>query len=147
MLYHNQPNSALHSPSAQSNKENQRDVVNAFISSVLLGEGKNKNVANDGPRREVLSMGNNQSSVVAEWLDGNSMTASSGATSNNWTVLAVYSEVAIRKLQGVEGLLSSLMKRYSLYYEHHCKQQTNNGQSNNQTRLFIMYSFVGDSVY
>jgi len=130
VLYHNQPNrlTARHVSVAQDdNKENQRDVVNAFISSVLLGEGKNKNTATgEGPRRENLYLGSNQSSVVVEWLDGSTTTAGDGPSSEerrNWIAMAVYPEVAIRKLHGVDVLLSSLMRRYALYYEHHCSKQ------------------------
>ena len=50
VLYHNQPTRLQHVALAQDNKENQRDVVNAFIASVLLGEGKNKNSLEDGLR-------------------------------------------------------------------------------------------------
>ncbi|KAL7537459.1 hypothetical protein ACHAXR_007835 [Thalassiosira sp. AJA248-18] len=135
VLYHNQPNTPHHTTLAQDNKENQRDVVNTFISKVLLGEGKNKNATtdDDGPCREVLSMGSNQSPVVAEWLDGSSINSDAlNEECKNWIVLAVYPEVAIRKLQGVDALLSSLMKRYSLYYEHHCKQS-----SKQQACLFV----------
>jgi signal recognition particle receptor subunit alpha len=109
------------------NKENQRDVVNAFISSVMLGEGKNKNTTTgEGPRRENLHLGSNQSSVVVEWLDGSTTTAGEGPSSEerrNWIAVAVYPEVAIRKLHGVDVLLSSLIRRYALYYEHHCSKQ------------------------
>ena len=65
VLYHNQPNTLQHTLSlsvSNDNKENQRNVINTFISSVLLGEGKNKNATtddNDGPRREILTLGNN----------------------------------------------------------------------------------------
>ncbi|KAL9184006.1 hypothetical protein ACHAXT_002092 [Thalassiosira profunda] len=131
VLYHNQPNRLHHASVAQdNNKENQRDVVNAFISSVLLGEGKNKNASTDGPCREILSIGNQ--SVVAEWLDGSTTTSDASAEEErrNWIVLAVYPEVAVRKLQGVDALLTSLMRRYSLYYEHHCKQS--NAQKDRQ---------------
>jgi hypothetical protein len=125
VLYHNQPNRLRHVALAQDNKENQRDLVNAFISSVLLGEGRNVNATTgEGPRRENLSLGN-QSSVVVEWLDGSMTTACDGPSSEerrNWIALAVYPEVAIRKFHGVDFLLSSLMRRYALYYEHHCKQ-------------------------
>ena len=135
VLYHNQPNT-LTTLSAQDKENHQRDVVNAFISKVLLGEGKKKKNSNQdddgsGPScREVLSMGTNQSNIIAEWLDGSSIASSSTTDDTNyheewknWIVLAVYPEVAIRKLHGVDGLLSSLMKRYSLYYDHHCKLQ------------------------
>jgi len=138
VLYQNQPNRLHHHPTLaqDGNKENQRGVVNTFISSVLLDEGKNKNNVQDGggPRREILSF-NDQSSIVAEWLDG-SMVKSSDDSSNeergNWIVLAVYPEVAIRKLQGVDALLSSLLKRYSLYYDHQRKQKNDQSQNSNQ---------------
>lgn len=129
VLYHNQPNRLRHVALAQDSKENQRDVVNAFISSVLLGEGKNKNAAiGEGPRRENLSLGN-QSTVVVEWLDGSTTTVGDG-----WIALAVYPEVAIRKLHGVDTLLSSLMRRYALYHEHHCKRINDQAGENPQYR-------------
>ncbi|KAL3826968.1 hypothetical protein ACHAXA_000032 [Cyclostephanos tholiformis] len=116
-------------------KENQRDLVNAFILSVLLGEGKNVQASSgEGPRREILSR-SNQSPVVVEWLDGSTTTAGDGASSEerrNWIALAVYPEVAIRKLHGVDALLSSLMRRYALYYEHHCKKIIDQGGENPQ---------------
>jgi len=137
VLYHNQPNRLRHVAVAQDNKENQRDVVNAFVSSVLLREGKNKNTATgEGPRRENLFLGN-QSSVVVEWLDGSTTTAGDGPSSEerrNWIALAVYPEVAIRKLHGVDVLLSSLMRRYALYHEHHCKQMNEKPGENAQNR-------------
>ena len=137
VLYNNQPNRLRHVAAAQDNKENQRDVVNALISSVLLGEGKNKNSATgEGPRRENLFLGN-QSSVVVEWLDGSTTTAGDGPSSEerrNWIAMAVYPEVAIRKLHGVDVLLSSLMRRYALYYEHHCKQMNDQPGENAQYR-------------
>jgi signal recognition particle GTPase len=133
VLYHNQPNSLR--TLAQDNKENQRDLVNSFILSVLLGEGKNVQASSgEGPRREILSR-SNQSPVVVEWLDGSTTTAGDGASSEerrNWIALAVYPEVAIRKLHGVDALLSSLMRRYALYYEHHCKKIIDQGGENPQ---------------
>ncbi len=111
--------------------------MNAFISSVLLGEGKNTNAAlGEGPRREVLSRGN-QSPVVVEWLDGSTTTAGDGPSNEerrNWIALAVYPEVAIRKLHGVDALLISLMRRYALFYEHHCKQVYDQGSESLQCR-------------
>jgi signal recognition particle GTPase len=135
VLYHNQPNRlrAL----AQDNSENNRDLVNVFISSVLLGEGKNSNAAlGEGPRREILSRGN-QFPVVVEWLDGSTTTAGDGPLSEerrNWIALAVYPEVAIRKLHGVDALLTSLVRRYALYYEHYCKHIYDQGNENPQYR-------------
>ena len=119
-----------------TNKENQRDVVNAFISSVLLGEGNNTNPASvGGPRREILSLAN-QSSVVAEWIDGSTIINIDSGPENvertNWIVLAIYSEVAIRKLQGVDALLSMLSRRYGAYHEHYCKQFQDETKENEQ---------------
>ena len=135
VLYHNQPTRLQHVALAQDNKENQRDVVNAFIASVLLGEGKNKNSLEDGPRREILSL-TNQSSVVAEWLDGGNLNTIDDGSVNeerrNWIVLAIYPEVAIRKLQGVAALLSLLFRRYAMYHEHYCKQFSDGRKQNEQ---------------
>jgi len=137
VLYHNQPTRLQHVALAQDNKdkENQRDVVNAFIASVLLGEGKTKNSLEDGPRREILSL-TNQSSVVAEWLDGGNLNTNDDGSVNeerrNWIVLAIYPEVAIRKLQGVDALLSLLFRRYAMYHEHYCKQFSDGRKQNEQ---------------
>ncbi len=123
VLYHNQP-STLHRV-AHDNKENQRDVINSFISSVLLGKRENKRSSTEGRRREILS-NTNQSSVVAEWLDGDHINTIDVGLENgdqrNWIVLVIYHEVAIRKLQGVDALLSLLFRRYAQYHEHYCKQ-------------------------
>ena len=133
--------------SRSSSKENWnqgqgREVVNSFISSVLLGEGgtnsKNNNNLAGGmkeggrPRhREILYLGNNsnQTPIVVEWLDGNNCTPAlagggdAGSPTRNWIILASYPEVAMRKLYDVDILLSSLIRRYALYYEHYCNQQ------------------------
>ena len=85
---------------------------------------------------------NNTTSVVAEWLDV-SKSVTDGTT-KNWIVLAVYPEVAVRKLQGVDALLSSLMKRYALYYDHHCKQQQASN-SNKQMQSWNMHLYVPPS--
>jgi len=45
--------------------------------------------------------------------------------------LAIYPEVAIRKLHGVDTLLTSILKRYTLYYDHQSKLNTRD-TSNNQ---------------
>lgn len=119
-----------------TNKENQRDIVNAFISSVLLGEGNNTDPASvGGPRREILSLAN-QSSVVAEWIDGSTIKNIDSGSENmertNWIVLAIYPEAAIRKLQGVDTLLSMLFRRYAAYHEHYCKQLQDETKENEQ---------------
>lgn len=138
VLFHNQPNGRHphRTPLAQADStENQREVVNAFISSVLLGEGKEKHAAanKEGPRREIIAFGNRRPSVVAEWLDGNATTIPAEEEQRqNWIVLAVYPEVALRKLQGVHALLSSLLKRYALYYDHHYKQQHSSNEPPSQ---------------
>lgn len=125
VLFHNQQN--RQHPHGTSPA--LRDVINTFISSALLGEGKDRNSAsnNEGSRREIISLGNRQTPVVAEWLDGSTITTKSISADEeqrvNWIVLAVYPEVALRKLHGVGALLSSLLKRYALYYDHHYKQQ------------------------
>lgn len=146
MLYHNRPANLRHASLAQDtgNKENQRDVINAFISSVLLGEGKNKNAIDDGECREVLSLGN-QAPIVAEWLDGNTTTSDgSNEDRRSWIIVAVYPEVASRKLlQGVNSLLSSMMKRYALFYEHHKQQKKDEWNMN----LYIPPSNSFDSAF
>lgn len=140
VLYHNRPRGLHNHSGGSDDKENQRDVINAFVSTVLLGEGRSKNVLGDssgddgGPRREVITLGN-QSSVVAEWLDGSGVDGED-ETRKNWIALAVYPEVAIRKLRGVDALLSSLVRRYGLYYDHHCKQRLeDNGETEQQSAL------------
>mmetsp|Transcript_31603 Transcript_31603/g.63267 ORF Transcript_31603/g.63267 Transcript_31603/m.63267 type:complete len:621 (+) Transcript_31603:94-1956(+) len=110
------------------------EVANLFLTTVLLGETKtssgsitkNINITNvEGTKREILSLGNQYSNVVAEWIDGDTV-ISSGKNDDdsdewrNWIVLAVYPEVALRKIQGVGALLTSMLRRYSMYYEHYC---------------------------
>ena len=77
---------------------------------------------------------------MAEWLDGSKISSSTDAVDNSsWIVLAVYPEVAIRKLQGVDALLSSLLRRYTLYYDHHSSKQeqtANNDQSSSSSNQF-----------
>jgi hypothetical protein len=157
VLYHNNCSSAKQVrhhgvasllPQAQENwnQGQGREVVNSFISSVLLGEGgtnsKNKNKLvggtgiNEGSRprhREILYLGSNQTPIVVEWLDGNNNCSTPalvggggdarGLPTRNWIILASYPEVAMRKLHDVDILLSSLIRRYALYYEHYCKTQ------------------------
>ncbi len=112
------------------------EITNLFLTTVLLGETKSPSgsIANNvnktntvGPNREILSLGTQYSNMVAEWIDGSSV-ISSGKISDddneewrNWIVLAVYPEVALRKIQGVETLLASMLRRYSMYYEHYRK--------------------------
>jgi signal recognition particle GTPase len=110
----------------------------------LLGDGKhNKNAtidANHAPNRELLSL-DNQASMMAEWLDGNTISNNEGTTAEkNWIVLATYPEVAIRKLSGLDALLTSLLKRYALFFEHHCNNTnptTNNGRSTSSSKYNI----------
>ena len=116
VLYHNQSSNSL----LPNDKENDVNVVNRFITSILLGD---KSKYEGGPCREILQL-DDQRTVVAEWLDGNN----NGSEWENWIVLALYPDVALRKLQGVDALLSSVMKRYSLFYEHHCQQSKQNEQ-------------------
>ena len=121
VLYHNQPINPL---SRNENKENQQDEINVFISSILLGDGKHKSAGankGDGPCREILSLGD-QTSVVAEWLDGSTATGVKGNDPSDWIVLALYPDVALRKLQGVDAMLSSVLRRYALFYDHHSTQ-------------------------
>ena len=116
---------------------------------MLLGEGKNKNATAEGPRREVVSLGD-QSSVVVEWLDGNTMTNSDASTNvdlQNWIVLAVYPEVAVRKMQGVDALLSSVLRRYALYYDHNCKQTNQQKPQSWNMQLFVPPSDEFDSAF
>ena len=74
---------------------------------------------------------------MAEWLDGSNISSTTDAVDNSsWIVLAVYPEVAIRKLQGVDAILSSLLRRYTLYYDHHSSNQeqtANNDQSSSSS--------------
>eukprot|EP00804_Cyclotella_cryptica_P015262 CCRYP_005377-RA/>CCRYP_005377-RA protein AED:0.02 eAED:0.02 QI:117/1/1/1/1/1/2/629/472 len=114
VLYHNQ---STNSP-LSSWKENHLDLVNRFISTILL-EGKHKYEV--GPCREVLLL-EDQRNVVVEWLDGSKSSTYDENACLDWIALAFYPDVALRKLQGVDALLSSIMKRYSLFYDHHCQQ-------------------------
>ncbi len=134
VLYHNEPlrsnNSKKSSTaSSHSDKENCITIVNTFISSVLLGDGNSSNNGkqNNAPNREIISF--NDNSVVVEWLDGNTINNAvadtndgSSSNSNNWIVLATYPEVATRKLSRLDPLLTSLLTRYALFFDHHCKQ-------------------------
>jgi len=67
--------------------------------------------------------------------------------------LAIYPEVAIRKLHGVDTLLTSILKRYTLYYDHHSKLNTSDTSSNNQTfaswnvQLYVPPSTEFDSAF
>lgn len=166
VLYHNNCSSAKQVrhhgvasllPQAQENwnQGQGREVVNSFISSVLLGEGgtnsKNKNKlvggtgVNEGSRprhREILYLGSNQTPIVVEWLDGNNCSTPAwvggggdarGLPTRNWIILASYPEVAMRKLHDVDILLSSLIRRYALYYEHYCKSQVVQEEEGNLT--------------
>lgn len=116
VLYHDQSANSL----LASDKENSLAIINQFISSILL-DNKSE------PGREVISF--NEQSVVAEWIDGAKNTADGDCS--NWIVLVLYPDVALRKMSGVDALLSSVMKRYALFYEHH-KQIQHEGSLNNQ---------------
>ena len=71
---------------------------------------------------------------MAEWLDGSNISSTTDTVDNSsWIVLAVYPEVAIRKLQGVDALLSSLLRRYTLYYDHHSSKQEEQAANNDQS--------------
>ncbi len=142
VLYHNEPlrsnNSKSSTASSHSDKENCITIVNTFISSVLLGDGSNNsnnngkqnNVIadpNNAPNREIISF--NDNSVVVEWLDGNTINNAAAdnndgtsSSKSNWIVLATYPEVATRKLSRLDPLLTSLLTRYALFFDHHCNQ-------------------------
>lgn len=136
VLYHNEPLRSNNSKSSHFDKENCISIVNTFISSVLLGDGNNNNGGkqnsvttdhNNAPNREIISF--NDNSVVVEWLDGNTINNAAADSNNgpspskcNWIVLATYPEVATRKLSRLDPLLTSLITRYELFFDHHCKQ-------------------------
>ena len=123
-------------------------MVNTFISSVLLGDGKhNKNATIDpnAPNRELLALGNH-TSIVAEWLDGNAISNNEGTADSNWIVLATYPEVAIRKLSGLDALLGSLLKRYALFFEHHFSQEESSSSKHNLS-LFVPPSEEFDTAF
>jgi len=142
VLYHSQPSKIHHAaPLQQSEKENVR--VNAFISSVLLlGEGTNASAGEGSKNRVVLSSSTTVGSpVVVEWLDGATTIdgVSSAEDRRNWIALAVYPEVASRKLQQncVGSLLLNAMKRYAVFYEHHKQQGKRHANSQWNTRLLV----------
>lgn len=149
VLYHNEP--LRNKPSSyfkdDSHKENCTAVVNTFITSVLLGDGKHNNNAtidSNAPNRELLSFGNH-ANVVAEWLDGSTIANTDGkAFDRHWIVLATYPEVAIRKLSGLNSLLTSLLTRYSLFFEHHFHQETH---SKCNSSLFVPPSEEFDTAF
>ena len=111
VLYHNQAANSLLS----IDKENNITIINKFISSILLD---NKSTS----CREVLTFSDHQS-VVAEWLDGKTATLDDECI-NNWIVLVLYPDVALRKMTGVDSLLSSVLKRYALFYDHYKRKQS-----------------------
>ena len=83
--------------------------------------------SNNAPNREIISF--NDNSVVVEWLDGNTINNAaadnndgSSSSKSNWIVLATYPEVATRKLSRLDPLLTSLITRYELFFDHHCNQ-------------------------
>jgi len=115
VLYHNQAANSLLS----IDKENNITIINKFISSILLD---NKSTS----CREVLTFNDHQS-VVAEWLDGKTATLDDEYI-NNWIVLVLYPDVALRKMTGVDSLLSSVLKRYALFYNHYSKENDFNLQ-------------------
>jgi signal recognition particle receptor subunit alpha len=123
-------------------------VVNSFISSVLLGDGKHNNnttIDTNAPNRELLSLGN-QTSVVAEWLDGKTIANNEGKAGCNWIVLATYPEVAMRKLSGLGALLTSLLTRYTLFFEHHFNQKATISKKYNIS-LFVPPSEEFDTAF
>jgi len=124
-------------------------VFNAFISSTLLGDGKHiKNATFDAnaPNRELLSL-DNQTSMMAEWLDGKTI-SNEGTAENNWIVLATFPEVAVRKLSGLDALLTSLLKRYALFFEHHCNNPATSSRSSEYNiQLFVPPSEEFDTAF
>ncbi|KAL7498003.1 hypothetical protein ACHAWT_008511 [Skeletonema menzelii] len=150
VLYHNEP--LRNKPSSyfknDSHNENCTTVVNTFISSVLLGDGTHNNNATidtNAPNRELLSLGN-QTSIVAEWLDGKSIANIEGKAGSNWIVLATYPEVATRKLSGLNALLASLLARYTLFFEHHFNQEASISDKYNIS-LFVPPSEEFDTAF
>mmetsp|Transcript_18079 Transcript_18079/g.29596 ORF Transcript_18079/g.29596 Transcript_18079/m.29596 type:complete len:639 (+) Transcript_18079:165-2081(+) len=150
VLYHNEP--LRNKPSSyfknDSHNENCTTVVNTFISSVLLGDGTHNNNATidtNAPNRELLSLGN-QTSIVAEWLDGKSIANIEGKAGSNWIVLATYPEVATRKLSGLNALLASLLARYTLFFEHHFNQEASISVKHNIS-LFVPPSEEFDTAF
>jgi signal recognition particle GTPase len=132
VLYHKQSANSI----LIGDKENSLSMINLFISSILLD---NKSESN----REVLSF--NEQNVVAEWLDG-SKSKIDGAGSD-WIVLVLYPDVALRKMSGVDALLSSLMKRYALFYDHHMQDQNELGLGSLNLQLYIPPRTEFDNAY
>ena len=133
VLYHNESTTSLIS----ANKENCISVVNQFISSILL-DNKCESC------REVLSF--NEQSIVAEWLDGSKVAG--GGDCTNWIVLVLYPDVALRKMSGVDALLSSVMKKYSLFYDHHKQNQPQeNGIDSFNLQLYVPPKTEFDTAY
>ncbi|KAL7510073.1 hypothetical protein ACHAXN_007024 [Cyclotella atomus] len=132
VLYHNQSANSI----IVCDKENNLSMINHFISSILL---ENKPESN----REVLSF--NEQNVVAEWLDGSKSKVDGGCI--HWIVLVLYPDVALRKLSGVDALLSSVMKRYALFYDHHKQNQTENGVDSTNLQLYVPPRAEFDTAY
>jgi len=153
VLYHSQPSKIHHTASLSQSEDKENLTVNAFISSVLLlGQGKNAS-ADEGSNsnRVVLSSPTTVGSpVVVEWLDGATTVdgVSSAEDRRNWIVLAVYPEVASRKLQQhcVDSLLLNAMKRYAVFYEHHKQGRTHAGSQWN-THLLVPPQDEFDSAF
>ena len=63
--------------------------------------------------------------------------------------MAIYPEVAIRKLHGVDTLLTSILKRYTLYYDHHFKLHTTSDTSSSSwnKQLYVPPSTEFDSAF
>lgn len=110
VLYHNQAANSLLS----IDKENIITLINKFITSILLD---NKSTS----CREVLTF--NDQSVVAQWIDGKTAPLDDECI-DNWIVLVLYPDVGLRKMTGVDALLSSVLKRYALFYDHHTQSQS-----------------------
>ena len=130
VLYHNQS-------SFQTKYENHLAVINHFISTILLDNNNYESC------REILSFDSH--SIVAEWIDG----SKTGNECSNWIVLVLYPDVALRKLSGVDALLSTLMKRYALFYEHHKQQysQDENDHISLNAQLYVPPKEEFDTAY
>lgn len=59
--------------------------------------------------------------------------------------MAIYPEVAVRKLHGVDTLLTSILKRYTLYYDHHSKLNTSDTSLNQTSATWNVQLYVPPS--
>ncbi|KAL7520070.1 hypothetical protein ACHAWX_004819 [Stephanocyclus meneghinianus] len=144
VLYHNQSTDS----SLSNGKENRLSVVNRVISSILL-EGKSQYEV--GQCREVLSL-EGHGNVVVEWLSGCKSSANDTNVGLDWIALALYPDMALRRVQGVDALLSSIMKKYHLFYDHHCQQYKTDHNNHHymgcsNLQLFIPPKDEFDDVY